>query len=105
TLSLWLIARIDKDPGNWFNWIAFGLSAGLCIMSKFHGVFLWMAMAAFIIFLKRSWLSRPQLYTAGLVTLIIISPIFIWNIQNHFATYRFHSGRVEINEAAIHWRS
>lgn len=96
TLCLWMLARISNEEKDWNNWIIFGLAAGLCIMSKIHGVFIWGGLGLFTLFKKRNWLRLPQLYVAATLTLVLISPILLWNIEYEFATYRFHSQRVSI---------
>jgi hypothetical protein len=103
TLSLWIIALIARDDSKWSSWLWFGLTAGLCMMSKVHGSFLWLGMGAYILFQRRTWLKKPQLYMAALISCIVISPIILWNVKYHFATYEFHSSRVEIDTLAIHW--
>ncbi|MFL5810898.1 MAG: ArnT family glycosyltransferase [Flavisolibacter sp.] len=105
TFSLWMIARIAGDEENWTNWIMFGIAAGLCIMSKVHGVFLWMGTGFYILLRHRVWLRKPQLYISLLITAVIISPIIFWNINNGFVTWRFHSQRVDIDGFAFNWRS
>jgi len=104
TLALFLIVKITKDENNWSNWLLFGIVAGFCIMSKIHGAFLWIGLSGFILFQKKSWLKKPQLYAAFLITLIIISPIFLWNVKYDFATFRFHSNRVEVGEFILQWK-
>ena len=101
--ALWLLARIDLQPRKWLPWIGFGIAAGLCIMSKVHGVFLWFGFGLFILFKKRNYFALPQLYVAVLLTAIIASPILIWNIQNDFITYRFHSERVTVEKFSLNW--
>lgn len=101
TLSLWMIARIVKDDRSWTSWLLLGAAAGICIMCKVHGVFIWAGFGLFIVFRKREWFLRPQLYAAIFLTLLIASPILIWNIRNDFMTYRFHSQRVTINKTGI----
>jgi 4-amino-4-deoxy-L-arabinose transferase-like glycosyltransferase len=101
TFSLWMIARITKDENDWRSWVLFGIAAGLCIMSKVHGVFLWGGMGLYMLFLKRSLFFKSQFYVAALITLAITSPILIWNIEYEFATFRFHGGRVIMNESSI----
>jgi hypothetical protein len=97
--ALYLLAKIITVKENSFAlWLLFGLAAGLCIMSKVHGVFLWSGLGLYIIFYKRSWLKLPQLYGSFLLTLLVISPIFIWNWQHDFITWRFHSQRVEVQQ-------
>jgi 4-amino-4-deoxy-L-arabinose transferase-like glycosyltransferase len=102
TLGLWLIAKITKDENSWSNWLLFGLVAGLCIMSKVHGAFLWIGLGGYVLFQKNKWLRRPQLYLAFLITVIVISPIFFWNMKYDFATFRFHSNRVGVEEFVVH---
>jgi hypothetical protein len=104
TLGLFLIARITKNENNWTVWLLFGLVAGLCIMSKVHGAFLWIGLGGYILFQKLSWLRKPQLYLALLITIVVVSPIFFWNIQYDFATFRFHSNRVDVEELVFHWK-
>jgi hypothetical protein len=74
-------------------------------MSKVHGVFLWLGMGSFLIFHRPRWLLMPQVYVSALICAAIISPILLWNIQYDFATYRFHSARVVVEEFSILWKS
>ena len=105
TFSMWMFARIVMKGGNWKDWILFGLGAGLCIMSKVHGVFLWGGAGLYIVLHQRSWLMRPQVYVALLITLVLVSPIFFWNLQYDFATYKFHSQRVVVDGWTLNLRS
>ena len=101
TLSLWMLAIISKREQKWTTWVLFGIGAGLCMMSKVHGVFLWFGLGLFILLKKRSWLAKPQLYTALIISVLLATPILLWNIQNDFATYLFHSSRVTIDKLHI----
>ncbi|QZK91474.1 glycosyltransferase family 39 protein [Flavobacterium sp. CHNK8] len=80
-----------------YSLILFGLFSGLCIMSKIHGVFLWGGFGLYILIYKRDLLKNGYLYLAFLITLLLISPILIWNVENHFITYTYHSQRVTIS--------
>ncbi|MBN9298899.1 MAG: glycosyltransferase family 39 protein [Filimonas sp.] len=82
-------------------WLLFGLMNGLCIMCKVHGIFLWLGFGAYILLFDRKLFRSPGLYIAGIVTLLIISPIFWWNIQNGFVTWNYHSERVEVRQFSI----
>ncbi|MDB5251539.1 MAG: glycosyl transferase family protein [Flaviaesturariibacter sp.] len=95
--SLYLIVRLCEAPRSWLLWLLFGLAAGLCIMSKVHGIFLWLGLGLFILFRRRNWFALPQVYVAALLTAVIASPILFWNMANDFITYRFHSQRVEVH--------
>lgn len=71
-----------------------GFSIGFCMMSKVHGVFLWLGFGAYIIFHKRQILLSPALWIAGLISLAMVYPIYLWNVSNHFITYKYHQGRI-----------
>jgi 4-amino-4-deoxy-L-arabinose transferase-like glycosyltransferase len=97
-ISMYLMIRIVQTPAHskispWF-FILSGISTGLCIMSKVHGVFLWLGLLGFIIFHRRDLLKNPFLYLGLVISLIIISPIYFWNVQNHFITYTYQNNRV-----------
>ena len=79
------------------NLLLFGIVAGLCIMSKVHGVFLWLGLLLYALTNYQKLLLNVYLYVSGLLTMVIISPILIWNIHNNFITYNFHSSRVSFN--------
>lgn len=96
TLSLWMMARISKDEKCLISWLVFGIASGLCIMSKVHGVFIWVGFGLYILFYKRRLLLNSRLYMALIIALIIASPILLWNIHYDFLTYRFNSERVVV---------
>jgi hypothetical protein len=97
SLLIKIVSAIESDKNFNYNILLFGVVAGLCIMSKVHGVFLWIGFGLYILFYKRSLFSNGYLYLSVLISLVIISPILIWNIENHFITYTFHSNRVTLN--------
>ncbi len=94
-LILVKITRLSNcSPKSNLLWCLFGLTAGLCIMCKIHGSFLWLAALLYLLLFSRNWLKNSGIYLAAIITLVIISPIVIWNIQNNFISYQFHSSRV-----------
>jgi 4-amino-4-deoxy-L-arabinose transferase-like glycosyltransferase len=97
-LSIFLMVQIidegvSEKKRNWLL-LLLGITIGCCVMSKVHGIFLWAGFGAYILFYKRAMLRSIFLYLAILLTLLCISPILIWNLQNHFVTYSFHNKRV-----------
>lgn len=90
-----IVKQSDTKPNN-LHIILFGIFSGLCIMSKIHGVFLWFGFGMYILVYNRNLLLNKYLYLSFLITLMIVSPILIWNINNNFITYSFHSERVTI---------
>lgn len=102
TFCLWMVARLLRDDRDWKTWIAFGIGAGLSVMSKVHGVFLWVGLGLFILLHRREWLRRTQPYVSLLISMVIASPLLIWNIRYDFITWRFHSERVNIAGSTVH---
>lgn len=92
----------DYDQKSTWHWCLFGIFSGLCIMSKVHGIFLWFGVVLYALLVKRSWLKYRGIYLSAVITLIIISPIIIWNLQNNFISYKFHSSRVTLTGVGIH---
>lgn len=86
-------------------WLLFALLSGLCIQCKVHGVFLWFGLGLYILFYNRKLLLQPWLYISCLLTLVIISPIIIWNLNNHFITWAYHSNRVAVHSFSLNINS
>lgn len=105
TFSLWMIAELTLNDKNWSFWILLGIASGLCIMSKVHGIFIWVGLGTYIIIFRRSWLANPKMYVSILITLLIVSPILIWTVHYDFLTYRFNSGRIVIKGYPLNWHS
>ncbi len=82
-------------------WLLFALLSGVCILCKVHGIFLWFGLGLYILLYDRKVLLQPWLYISSVLTLLIISPIIFWNINNHFITYTFHSSRVAVHSFSI----
>ncbi len=74
--------------------ILFGCLAGLAMLSKYHSIFIWVGVFSFIVFYNRTWLKDYSLYLSMVLSLLVISPIIVWNYQNNFISYTFHSDRV-----------
>ncbi|WP_281323649.1 glycosyltransferase family 39 protein [Flavobacterium sp. IMCC34518] len=100
-ISVYFLIQIVSEQANQtkinYSLISFGLFSGLCIMSKIHGVFLWGGFGLYILCYKRDLLKNDYLYLGLVITLLLISPILIWNVENHFITYTYHSQRVTIS--------
>ena len=89
-----MVTIIDKEEINLKQWLTFGLLVGLSALCKVHGLYLWAGFGLFILLRKSKWLLSYKIYLSGIISLFCLIPIIIWNIQNNFITYRFHSERV-----------
>jgi hypothetical protein len=76
------------------KFLLFGMIAGLAMLSKYQGAFLWMAVFVFVILYNRKWLAEWSFYLAGVISAIALLPLVIWNVQNEFISFTFHTARV-----------
>ena len=92
-LAFWMAIRsLSLSKGRYM--ILFGLFAGLAMLSKYSGVFLWVGMGLYILIFNRKQLKNPYLYLSLLISAICCIPILYWNIKYNFASLSFHSERV-----------
>jgi hypothetical protein len=92
-LAVWSAVRsLSLSKGRFI--LFFGLFAGLAMLSKYSGVFLWVGMMLYILVFNRKQLKNPYLYLSLLISAICCFPILYWNIQNGFISFHFHGERV-----------
>lgn len=85
---------ITTTVGNNRYLLLFGLFAGLAMLSKYSGIFLWVGFGLYLLCYDRQQFKNPSLYLALLISTLCCLPILLWNIQNDFISFRFHGGRV-----------
>jgi hypothetical protein len=79
----------------------FGIAAGVGMLCKVHSIFLWVAVVLYVLVYNKVWLKEPFFYLAMLATGLFMFPILIWNIDNNFVTYLYHSKRVDVTSGGI----
>ncbi|MFY8090886.1 MAG: ArnT family glycosyltransferase [Chitinophagaceae bacterium] len=89
-----LIVQQKENQSKTWYWL--GICIGAATLSKVHGLYLWAGFGLYILIHKRNWMLNFRLYLSFLITLLFTTPILIWNIQNNFITYKFHSSRVVV---------
>ena len=92
-LSTLHFTKYFKNKGNRHIILA-GLYSGLAMLSKYSGAFLWIGVGLYIILYARDELKKPSLYVSAFISLICLTPILIWNINNDFISFTFHGDRV-----------
>ena len=96
-----LVTIIDNEEISLKQWLTLGLLIGLSALCKVHGLYLWAGFGLFVLLRKSKWLLSYKIYLSGILSLLCLIPIIIWNIQNNFITYRFHSERVSNHNIKI----
>ncbi len=100
TLSLIFLHEAVFNEKKWF-WLFAGIAMGLAFDSKYTGVFL---PAGMILFLLLSKSKRKYLYSiwpwlSCVIMILVSSPVIIWNVNNHFASFAFQ-GSQRMHDAA-----
>ena len=97
-LGLYIITKMDwmdLSKSQWKSFIALGVMIGLAGLSKYTAALFYPLLGMFLIVNKdrRAWLMRPQVYVAGIVSLLMMLPVFYWNMQNDWITFKHVMGQ------------
>ncbi len=72
-------------------WFFFGMFCGLALLAKYTSILL--PLGVCLVFLTspagRRQYQKPGIYLAGVVALLIFSPVIYWNAQHHWASFAF----------------
>ena len=76
-------------------WIGFGVSAGLALLSKYHGLLLLAGTGFYLVTSRRraTWLRRRDPYIALALAAMTFLPVLVWNATHEWASFRFQGGR------------
>ncbi|WP_428393200.1 glycosyltransferase family 39 protein [Lichenicoccus sp.] len=95
--ALCLAAALEpaKTAQSWRRWLGVGLCTGLALFSKYTAV---LDVGGAVLFLLttpggRRWLRRPHPYVAGMLALLVFSPVLIWNARHGWMSLLFQGGR------------
>ena len=97
--TLRVIARRNDEAIQKNSYLLFfGLFAGLAMLSKYSGVFLWVGIGLYILVFNRKQLKDPYLYVSLLISALCCIPILYWNLQYDFISFSFHGDRVGLGK-------
>ena len=100
--SFWLLSilcfiqYISNKKKQYFL-VLFGVCAGLALLSKYHAVFLWVGAMIYFMLFDRKVLLNPILWLSVITSVLIFSPVILWNLNNEYSGIGYHAGRVDIN--------
>jgi 4-amino-4-deoxy-L-arabinose transferase-like glycosyltransferase len=87
------LMRALPARGRWGYWCGAGFCAGLALFSKYSAVLTIAGAVLFLVSHHRVWLRHWQPYLAGLIALAVFSPVLIWNVEHHWASFAFQGAR------------
>ncbi len=84
-----------SPPRRWAAWLCAGLFIGLAGLSKYQAAFFGAGLIAFLATTpgRRRLLADPAVIAAGVLALILVSPVIAWNAQHGWVSFRFQGGR------------
>ena len=97
TIYLVSIAVLKDRPSAWY---CAGAALGFAMLSKYTALFLVPSALLFLIADRahRKWLLRKEPYLAFFLSLVIFSPVILWNYQHQWASFGFQFGRRLLGE-------
>lgn len=93
-LGLMKVAK-TKTPAPLRLWLLIGLSLAFALGSKYQAAWIPVAVLLYMIFTPngRSWFRQPGPWLGGLIGLLGLLPVVLWNMQNDWASFAFHGDR------------
>lgn len=96
-LSFWMAVKYFKNDECQSKYLLLlGLFAGLAILSKYTGAYIWVGVGLYILIFDRKQFKNPFLYLSVLITAVCCIPILYWNVENNFISFTFHGERVSL---------
>ena len=79
-LAMWALWRA-RGGGGLAYWILAGTAAGLAALSKVAALFLWIALAGYLVWGEKGvrWWRRPAPYVAAAIAIALVLPMLRWN--------------------------
>ena len=80
-------------------WYLLGIAVGLGLLTKYTMAFFYICALLFLIFSKeqRFWLKRKEPYFALVLSLLVFSPVIIWNTAHDWVTMKHTAGQAHIS--------
>jgi len=95
TLTRVLFPVRENESAELGVWLQAGLWIGAAALSKYHAVLFAAGLLLFLLSVphQRRRLRRAAPWLGALLALVIASPVFVWNLQHHWASFQFQGGR------------
>ncbi|MEK6791422.1 MAG: glycosyltransferase family 39 protein [Deltaproteobacteria bacterium] len=83
-------------------WYLAGISIGLGFMGKYTALLIYPCLLLYLLFSykDRFWLKRKEPYIAGIISLLVVTPVIYWNISHGQVTIRHTLGHAHATDAA-----
>jgi len=101
-ILFWIVSMylfILATEGKRYYWLVLGVFIGLGLLTKYTMVFFYACMIIYLLKMKL-WeqLKNPWVYACLIISLIVFSPVIIWNAQHNWVTLKHTAGQAHIYE-------
>src|ERR1700722_11732179 len=96
---LFFLAKVlETGRGAW--WLAVGAAVGAALLSKYTALFFGPAILIWLIGVPklRRWLISPWAFLGGVVSLLIFSPVLLWNADHQWVSFINQLGRSRVED-------
>jgi undecaprenyl-diphosphatase len=81
------------------HWFLLGISIGLGLLTKYTMAFFYVCVFLFLLFSEKRYLLKTvKPYLALVISLVVFSPVIIWNFQHDWLTIRHTAGQAHVLE-------
>jgi membrane-associated phospholipid phosphatase len=77
-------------------WLSLGLSIGFGLLTKYTMAFFYLCMFLFILSKERRLLLTKGPYVAIIISLLVFSPVVLWNAEHDWVTLRHTAGQANV---------
>ena len=87
---------VEERPSyHWVRWTGIGIAFGLALLSKYQAFLVGFGVLMLLLGSAggKRLLTKPGLYLAGLVAVVLFMPVIVWNAQHEWQSFAFQAGR------------
>jgi hypothetical protein len=79
------------------TWLPAGLWLGFAGLSKYHVVLFVLGLFLYLVSAPGRWriLLHPAPWLGAAIALVLVTPVFVWNIEHHWVSLAFQGGRAK----------
>ncbi len=99
--SIVIIIKSENSKVRTNQFLLLGLFIGIALLCKVHSIFLWFGFLGFIFFFQKKIFACKALYLSILISIIFFLPIWLWNEEYNYITWKFHGNRISILGSGI----
>ena len=103
--ALWVLAGVDwRQPGQWGRFVAIGVLIGAAGLGKYTAGLFYPLLGLYLLAdtQRRTWFLKPQIYVAGVLSLVCMVPVVAWNMAHGWASLHHVIGQAE-GESRFAW--